>query len=392
MIYWWEGYIIVKVRGNRIERLINRMMSHRLSAWDMVRTSEDEAQFSIVIGEFLLLRSLLKETGCRTKIIHKAGLPFLLRRMRRRTGLYGGAIAFALLLYVLSSIIWSVQIEGVQLPENQQLIRQQLAELGVKPGAFKFKAVDGITIKETLMDELPGVTWVGFKYTGTVAHLKVIEKTLPDIQKKTNLRHLVAKKKAIVHDFFVEKGQSMVKLNQYVKPGDILISGIIGTENKQEIVSATGQVFGEVWYESNISVPFKQKRAVLTGDEQKSYYVKVGSIAIKLWGFGKIEYEHYKVDENLYPLRWKNWVSPIAVLVKSFSATEKVEVTLSEHEAIEVGLEMGRTNLYQKLQPGAELKEENVLRKRIENGKVYIKMHYTVIEEITREQLLFQGD
>lgn len=52
MIHWWEGYVIVKVQGKRLERLINRMMNQRLAAWNITRTDEEEAQFSIALKDF----------------------------------------------------------------------------------------------------------------------------------------------------------------------------------------------------------------------------------------------------------------------------------------------------------------------------------------------------
>lgn len=246
MIHWWQGYVIIKVRGKKIERLINRMMNKRFAAWDMKRTSEDEAQFAITIKDFFQLRLLLKETGCRVHVLKRVGLPFLFRKIKRRLGFFGGAIAFCLLLYMLSNVIWTVQIEGTKYPENEVILKQELAKLGVKPGAFKFKAEEPKVIQRTIMERLPEVTWVGFKFNGTIAQVKVVEKTVPEIKKGTNPRHLVAKKKAIVYDIFVEQGKPMVKQNQYVQPGDILVSGQLGTEEEPKIVSAKGKVLGEV--------------------------------------------------------------------------------------------------------------------------------------------------
>ena len=39
---------------------------------------------------------------------------------------------------------------------------------------------------------------------------------------------------------FVEKGKSIVKVNDYVGKGQLLVSGIIGTEKEPEIVSGKG--------------------------------------------------------------------------------------------------------------------------------------------------------
>ncbi len=392
MIHWWEGYIIIRVKGKKIERLINRMMSQRFAAWNLVRSSEDEARFSIALPHFFHLRALLKETDCRVHIIKKRGLPFFFKSVRRRGGLFGGAVCFVLIMYMLSSMIWNIEIEGVKLPETEQAIRSELAQLGVKPGAFKFRAENGQTIQRKLMEQMPSVTWVGYKYQGTTVHLKVVEKTLPEIQTKTNPRHLVAKKKAIIHDYFVEQGQTMVKINQYVKPGDLLVSGILGTEKQQQIVSAQGKVWGEVWYEGNIEVPLVQKKEVLTGEALERFYVKVGPLSLRVWGFESISFASHTSDTQDYSVNIKGWTFPITWAKETISATEKKKTEINEQEALEIGKQISRNNLYRKLQPEAVIKEENVLRKHLENGKVYIKMHYSVIEDIASEQLIIQGD
>jgi similar to stage IV sporulation protein len=392
MIHWWEGYVVVKVQGQRIERLINRMMNQRLAAWNISRTGEAEAQFSIALKDFFQIRSLLKETGCQARVIKKIGLPFLIKRTKRRIGLFGGAIAFCLLLYLFSMMIWSVEIEGVALPENEQYLRQELAKMGVQPGRFKFQVEERQILQRRIMEAIPDTTWVGFQFNGTTALLKVVEKTLPDIREPTNPRHLVAKKKAIIYDLFVEKGQAMVKPNQFVKPGDILVSGIIGTEESPIIVSATGKVLGEVWYEGSVSVPFVQKHSILTGEQKKRYYLNLGPFSLKLWGFGSIPFDQFETDQDTYSLSWKEWSLPLSWKTEQIEATQLVSKQLTEEEAFSLGVELSRQNLYRNLQPEAEIIEENVLRKEIENGKVYIKMHYTVIEEIASEQLIIQGD
>lgn len=392
MIHWWEGYVVVKVRGKRLERLINRMMNQRLAAWNISRTDEEEAQFSITVKDFFQIRSLLKETGCQVRVIKKVGLPFFMKKIKRRIGLFGGVVAFCLLLYLFSMMIWNVEIEGVTLPENEHQLRQELAKMGVQPGKFKFQVEERIALQRRIMEAIPDATWVGFQFNGTTALLKVVEKTLPEIKEATNPRHLVAKKKAIIYDLFVEKGQPMVKPNQFVKPGDLLVSGIIGTEEQPSIVSATGKVLGEVWYEGNISVPLIQHHVMLTGEQKKKYYLKLGPLSLKVWGFGSTSFEQFETNQDTYSLGREGWTFPVSWMTEQIEETQMEKKKLTEKDAFKLGVELSRENIYRNLQTEAVIIEENVLRKKIENGKVYIKMHYTVIEDIVSEQLIIQGD
>lgn len=390
MMHWWQGYVVIEIRGKKIERLINRMMNKRFSAWQFMRTSEEHAQLAITVREFFELRPLLKETGCRCRVISRYGLPFYFKRVRKRVGLYVGILLFATVLYAASMMVWQVEIEGVTTPETELEIREELKKLGVKPGSFKFSNPDYRTIQREIMKVVPSTTWIGFQYQGTTAQIKVVEKTLPDVKKEGGPRNLIATKKAVIYDLFVEQGQPMVKPNQYVRPGDLLVSGVIGGETNPQIVSATGKILGEVWYEGQIELPLVQKKSIITGERTKKYYVQFGSFALQVWGFGDLPFQKYETDHLDYKLSWKNWTFPVSWKVEQLQEVDFLENRLTEEAAVELGLELAKEQLQQKIPADAVIKEENILRKKVENGKVYIKMHYTVIEEIASEQPLVQ--
>lgn len=392
MAFWLQGYVTVKIKGERLERLINRMMNQRFEAWNIQRSSPDEAVFSITVAHFFKLRELLKQTDCKAVVLKRVGLPFFLRRVRRRAGLATGLALFFLTLYILSNMVWSIEIEGVKLPENEIAIREELAKLGVKQGAFKFRLEDGATIQRKLMQVLPSTTWIGYELVGTKAQITVVEKTLPNIPQPTNPRHLIAKKKAIVYDLFVEKGVPQVKPNQFVHPGDILVSGFIGREESPEIVSAKGIIWGEVWYEGKVSVPLEQQRTQITGERRTKRYLTLWNYPIKIWGFGKISYDSYRTIDHDKQLSIGDWTFPIGIRDVDIYETVNVTSEITEDEAIEIGKHIAREELMRKLDLTAEIAEENILRKHTENGKVYIKMHFTVIEDITAEQIIIQGD
>lgn len=285
LTHWWKGYVTIQLKGKKLERLINRMMNKRFSAWDIRTKGEGMAELSITIQDFFHLRPLLKQTGCKAKVIHRRGFPFWVKRTKRRSGVLIGLFSFCLILYMLSTMIWFVDIEGVSTPEYEEAIREELAELGVAPGKFKFQVPEYNKIQRKIMQVMPNTTWVGFTFDGTIARVEVVEKTLPNVQDSSSPKHIIAKKKAVIYDIFVEKGKPMVKPNQFVQPGDLLISGNLGTEEEPLNVSAKGKVLGEVWYEGSFQVPLIQKQEVLTGDHSKKYYIQLGDMALHLWGF-----------------------------------------------------------------------------------------------------------
>lgn len=71
----------------------------------------------------------------------------------------------------------------------------------------------------------------------------------------------------------VEKGQAKVNVHDYVTKGQLLVSGIIGREEKPEVVSATGKIMGETWYKATVKMPLKTRFSVYNGDEYSNYYL-----------------------------------------------------------------------------------------------------------------------
>ena len=66
----------------------------------------------VSIGGFRRLRPLVRKTRTKVVILERHGLPFILHRYRNRKLFAAGAVAGAVLLYVMSLFIWNIHIEG----------------------------------------------------------------------------------------------------------------------------------------------------------------------------------------------------------------------------------------------------------------------------------------
>jgi similar to stage IV sporulation protein len=68
--------------------------------------------------------------------------------------------------------------------------------------------------------------------------------------------------------------------------------------------------------------------------------------------------------------------------------TEPQMLKLTLEQAIELGKQVARQDVLRQAEKDATIADEKVLQIKEENGKVYLSMHYTVIEDITQEQPL----
>lgn len=382
---WVDGHVTITVRGKRFERFLNMAVREGIRIWNIRRVGVELSRCDILIRDYFRLRPLLKETGCRCHVEQRGGLPFWLLRLRRRVGLAIGASLFFIGLYMLSSFVWSVEVNGTRHLSPQKVI-QAAEQIGIKEGAWKVKLKEPLLMQKELLSLLPEATWVGVDIQGTKVVLQVVEKDEPVKPLATGPRHLVAKKRAVIQKVLPEVGRSQVTVNQVVEKGQVLISGIIGNDTRQQAVSARGTVKGEVWYISNSSLPLTQTLYRLTGEKQEEQYLLVGSYAVQIWPITKQSFSQSETQESRYFPSYAGYTSPVGWKRVEQAEIEPVEQKISVEEATELAKRFAREDVLRKAGKDAFIQDEKVLHLTSENGKVYVSIHFSVIEDIAVEQ------
>jgi len=386
-VEWFKGYVRCSLEGKYIEMFINHAVSKQINLWNFKMVNNNQAEFSISVKDFFKLKPILKKSFSRIHIIKKAGLPFLINKVYRRKGIIIGAILFILLIQLLTSIVWTVNIEGNN-KLKQEEIYQVLNEVGIHEGMFKFKLPDQEIIQDQLINTLDGIAWVGVKVNGTQLNITIVEKVWPDARKSTQPSNIIAAKDAIIYKILAEKGLPKVKVNERVKEGDILISGVLGNEEKQELVNAEGEVLGVVWYESKVVMPLKQQWREYTGNyiERKYISLNSGNRMLKYKGESEVPYEKYQSIYSWQRLTWRNYQLPVVFTTEKVLEYEELENILSEEGAIKIALEQTKLDLFGKINANSKIISEKVLHQSVESGKLTIKVLYEVLEDITVEQ------
>jgi similar to stage IV sporulation protein len=388
---FFSGHVKIKIVGKGIERFINTCVRQNITIWDVVRTSDKIITCFIHLKDIHKLRKIVRNSGCKLTFEGGRGLPFLVKKALYNSGFVTGAAICLMILFILSNMVWGIEIKGAK-PETEHLIKKELEAIGVEKGKFQFVLKDVNEIQKHLSETISAITWVGVELNGTTYHFQVVEKTQPEEQEYFSPRHLVAKKKAVISNMFIEEGQPMVAVNDYVQKGDLLVSGIIGREGQTEVVSARGQVMGETWYDAQVNVPLKTTFNVLTGELKNTHYLQWFKWNIPIWGFGKHDFQKFETAYEEKPFYFLNWKLPIGYNKRIIRESETVERTYTKEEAIKVGMEDGRKDVKEMLDEEATIKGEKILQQTIEDGKVKLRIHYQVIEEISAAQPIIQGD
>jgi similar to stage IV sporulation protein len=387
----FKGYVRVRVDGAYPERFLNRCIEQRLSIWKIKRVGDERIVFYMDIEDAKKIRPLLRTTGCKVTFAERKGTPAMMRKISVRAGFVVGLAACLAIVLVLSNMVWKVEVEGAS-PHVEHELRQVVTEIGIKPWTFQFSLPSVEQIQREVTEQVSGATWVGVRQKGTTYQFEVVEQKLPDEATRVSPRNLVAKKKAIIHDIFVEHGQAEVKPNDFVEKGDMLVKGEIGKEGKTEIVAAIADVRGEIWYKSEASIPLERLFTTLTGESKNRHYVSFFDLDVPFWGLRSHDFEQVQEFNEQKELHFLKWALPIKYIRKEFRETSSYNRTYTEEEAIQEAKRMARVELVHRLPEDAEVLGEKVLHEALENGKVKLKIHYQVLEDITSAQPIIQGD
>ncbi|MHA7962727.1 sporulation protein YqfD [Paenibacillus sp. CAU 1782] len=392
-VIWVKGEVVVEIRGGSPEELVNKCLAGGLSLSSIARTSNGVMRFTLSVSDFFRLRPYLKETSCRVHVISRHGLPFLLRRAERRIGFAAGLTFFFVLLFLLSSLVWSVDVEGNTRLTREEVLNAAKSE-GLYPMQWSFRLQDADVLSKRLVSALPGTTWVGVEKKGTKVRIQVVEMTLPEKPPLQNPRHLVASADAVITQIVAETGKAVVKKNTRVKAGQTLISGIIGSETNNKTVVAQGTVRGLVWYEYDIASPMVQKVKVYTGDKKTRWYAVIGSRALQVSGFGNPGFEQSESIEHMELLSWRKWSLPVGRMKETIMDAEMRERELTQEEAKNNGILGAKADIMEKAGIDVLFRDEIVLHEKAENGKVYMKVLFEVEQSIVKELPIvqMQGD
>ncbi|HHY76906.1 MAG TPA: sporulation protein YqfD [Clostridiales bacterium] len=375
-----RGYAIIVVKGIKIERFINLAVVNNIYLWDIEKIDYATIKAKISSSDFFKLKSIVKKTDSNIQIIEKCGMPFKIKKMKKRKWFVVGLAILLISIYILSSYIWMIEIYGLK-NIDEQVVIENLSHAGLKIGMRK-KKINKRKVENKLLIRMPELTWVGVEMKGTKAFIKVVEKgPEPQLINKDEPCDIVASKNGVIEKILVLNGDGMVKDGDTVKKNQLLVSGTIIRNNLPErYVHSMAEVHARTWYEDVEEIPYEQIEYKKSGRVHKTYSLEI--VSRKFERDKKIPYEDYnKIEKEIYIFNFGSYVFPIKLIITQYEELVSTTKIISEEEAKTICEE--RLNAKIKLQ----IPEDAViLNQRIEyfpNEKSLIgKIYVEVLEDI----------
>ena len=279
IIRWLLGFIKFEVTEGFPERLVNFAVKNKITIWD-IKKIKGGMIGKITAKEYDALTVAAKECGCKIKVIEKKGLPFKIKKYKKHKGILLGAALFSLILYSLSSYVWSIKVVGnSQIPTEE--ILNIMDELGVSVGTLK-KRINIPTVKQEAMIKLPDIAWISINLTGSHIDITVKEKIKPpDFNSEKKPCDIRAKCDGKIDRIETYKGTPAVNSGDAVLKGQLLISGVVeNSSGTSSFVNSDGKVYAYTKRVLEESINLSQEKAMDTGKVKKKYRIKIFGIEI----------------------------------------------------------------------------------------------------------------
>jgi len=342
LFYYFQGYLILELSGLEKERFINLCKNREIEIIHIFAT-ESKWYCKFKYKDFFHIKDIIKKTGCCCKIDKKIGFFFDINKLKRRKGLIIGTIVFFFILSQCSSRIWDIRVQGSFIHTKEQIFQVMKEELGIF-GGVPVNMVDCFEIEKKLRLEYNDIGWISVERKGCRICISLNESVMPEnIPVKKEPCHIVAAKDGIVRKLEVRSGVPQVNVGDFVKKGEILISGIIPlTGDYDELIrNKTVCADGLVYLESDFTYNTRFSRLY----EKKNY--KKSVLGFEFFYFGeKIfsyipRYSDGKYDImgiDIVPFAFDNYQVPILLRKWQVLPYDTQLITMSEEEVLNKSL------------------------------------------------------
>lgn len=327
------GYVKILIHGDNPEQLINIFVSEGIAVWGLKRNSRG-ILCCISMSDYKRMLGIRRraKSEVHIKLIGKYGAPTLYKAIIRRPGMIMGLCFLVLINIFLSQFVWCVEIRGAE-SLNQKDITNACEEVGIRKG-MSTNSLDTYTASQKLLLELKGAAWLSINVEGSVVTVNVSE--AEESKKQAGFPcNLVAICDGVIRSYKIINGEGRITVGQAVREGDILISGIIESEDAIETVSAEGEIVAETEriFSSEIPKKYTCERLI---DSKHKCALEVFGISLPLYLTDIKNAKAVHTDSVYIRISGKNM--PIGLHNKRFEIYENAELSIDENEARQIAM------------------------------------------------------
>lgn len=283
-----------------------------------------------------------------------------------------------MLLFLLCNTIFDIKINSDD-KDIVNIINDSLKDNGIDVYKRKVSFDKLNSIKNKILeDNKDSLEWIEIREKGCIYYIDVT----PRVKSNNNVDNtspsdIVAEKDGVIKHIVVHRGSKVIDNGDYVKKGDVLISGnIIKNENVIDKVHSEGVIYAETWKTVNISIPFKRIDYVYK-KTVNHYYLDIFGHEFTISG---------KYDSDNTINKKSIVLDKPYLFFKLYKEEKKIydynEVILNVEEAYNEALNRSANIINKKLSNDEYIISKKVLKKEVKRSKINLEVFFKVYEKI----------
>ncbi|MBQ3468624.1 MAG: sporulation protein YqfD [Bacilli bacterium] len=311
------------------------------------------------------------------KIVNYYGPLKIKRMIQNNYILVIGIIIAVLIPLLLSKLIFKIDINHPN-QNLRKIIRNDLKENGISKYQFQVSFKKKEKIKEKILaKERKRIDYLEIKRKGTKYIVELEERKEQNKKKDDRPRHIIATDDALITSIDAKEGEIIKKKYDYVKKGDILISGIIHNKEKEVAkVKSNGKVKGEVWYQVQVILPkyyLKQKKL------NKIHHILSFNFFNKYLNLKKYKTAFIIKKRTI----WQDSLLPITLEYITEDKTKIIKRAYNKNRAINYAIDIATKKLLDKLNKEDKILTKQALKINEKDSKIEVDIFFKVEKDIT---------
>ncbi len=362
----------IKIKAKSYYNILTKLSELGITIYDN-KKNDDGILIKTSLNDYTRIKKYL--VSYKTEIVTSSGLLKMKELMQKYIVFFLSSILSIVILFLANMVIFKIDIKSSN-KNIQNILEKELSSRGIKTLTLKKSHAQIEKIVNNILDNNKDtLEWLEIKYDGLIMNVYVTEKTIPKEEESYDKCNIISRTDAKITSLNLYRGVALKEINDYVTKGEVIITGeITHNEEVKNIVCASGEVYGEVWYKVKVTVPYNEYYSKYTGKKRFNISVKIGDDEYDIF---KSRIKNKRVKKTLlYKL------NDFAINFVEEKEYEESVRKLSEKEAYNKALKLAEDKVKLKLRENEAILYKKVLKKEVNDSTIYVEVFIVTKENI----------
>ena len=377
LLYKLDSIVEISITGKNIHNYIKRvLLKNKINIIKLTYINYKEVLVILKYSDYLKL--LDNRSIYEISLIRKYGKLKFIDRINKNFVLLISIIMGISIIYILSNFIYSIDVIH-SVKSVRDLVNNELERNGITKYSWKKSYGELERIEDKILeDNKDKLEWIEITTNGTRYIVRVEERKIKTDNSYFEYQSIVARKNCILYEVNASKGEKVRLPNQYVKKGDVVISGYITLPDNNKIASmAEGKVLGEVWYTIDVSYPYTYYEEKYTGKKKNVLVIHFYNKDIPILSFN--HFRSFKTKSNELV---SNNISNISLTLDKQYEVKIISKIYTYEEVIDRAIKEGIKRLKEDNNKIIDILATEILKEYDNGDRIVVKYFVKAIEDV----------